>query len=378
MRIVWAHVLSVEETPTGLQSLICLHADGTERPASNYPILTGSVSVGERVAVNATALDLGLGTGGQDFVIARDVPDDVPMIDDPAPHGGHIMKLRYTPLQRDVLCLEDPSSPHHDALESATSLEGTPVICCGLHSQVIAVAAAARMRAPQAEIVYVMTDGASLMASLSRVLAAAKEAGSIDTTITVGQAIGGDYEAVNLHSGLLAAKHVAGADIIITGIGPGVVGSDTALGHGGVLQGEAVNAVAALRGTPIAPMRIGFADDRERHVGVSHHTIAALGRIALATALVPVPSGLEESQYERIEAQLLEADIFSFHRRVDVEVPFVDMHGVDLKTMGRGMDVEPAFFRAAFAAGVLAADLALEREADAEAEAASAEDDSAE
>ncbi len=134
-----------------------------------------------------------------------------------------------------------------------------------------------------------MTDQAAFGLGLSDLMARSVEAGLVDATVSCGQSFGGRYEAVNLHSGLLAAKWVVGADVAVVAIGPGVVGTATPFGHGGVAQGEAINAASALGGTPVTCLRVSFADARERHRGVSHHTLTALSHIALAPSLVAVP-----------------------------------------------------------------------------------------
>ena len=54
--------------------------------------------------------------------------------------------------------------------------------------------------------------------------------------------------------------------------------------------GEAVNAAATLGGRPVAALRVSQADPRERHRGVSHHSLTAYGRVALAPADVVVPA----------------------------------------------------------------------------------------
>jgi len=204
-----------------------------------------------------------------------------------------------------------------------------------------------------------MTDHAALPLPLSDVVRLSKEAGLLDVTVSCGQAFGGDLEAVNPHSGLLAARHVAGADVVIVAIGPGVVGTATPLGHGGIAQGEALNAVIALGGTPIACLRISFADERERHRVVSHHSIAALTRIALAQVTVAVPA-LESHHQEQLEAALGAAGIWARHVRADGCVPRrqPDLRGVRVTTMGRGFSDDSAFFFAAYAAGEVAASTA--------------------
>jgi hypothetical protein len=355
MRLVWGTVSGLRPVTGGVQRLEVLLDDGVAGSAIAYPQLSGACAVGDRVLVNTTAVDLGLGTGGVHFVVARAGEGEGVALDEPS--GGHIMKLRYTPLQVDVCSVEEQSSAHHETMRSADDLGGMPVACCGLHSQVPLVAAAVKHAEPALRVAYVMTDFAALPLALSEIIRASVEAGLIDATITCGQAFGGQYEAVNVHSGLLAARHVARADVAIVAIGPGVVGTATPFGHGGVAQGEAVNAVGALRGTPVATLRVSFSDERSRHRVVSHHTLTALSRIALAPALVPVPL-LPAAQAAEVADALQSSGVLRRHRRVECGsgfAPAPDMRGVRVSTMGRGPGDDPAFFAAAFAAGEVCA-----------------------
>jgi hypothetical protein len=181
----------------------------------------------------------------------------------------------------------------------------------------------------------------------------------LDETITAGQAFGGGLEAVSLHSALLAAKHVARADIIIVALGPGIAGTATPFGHGGVAQGEAINAAAVLGGRPVAPLRLSFVDERPRHRGVSHHSLVALGVVALAGALVAVPSLTAEAAVS-VDVALDEAGVWNRHTRVDVPVASLpDTRGVAMRSMGRTPADDPGFFSAAAAAGTVAAGLLL-------------------
>jgi hypothetical protein len=367
------------------------------------------------VLVNTTAVDLGLGTGGVCFVVAnmtaiersgRVAFDDAnPVVnvatanDAPAANAaptsavalnianidaastpaattptnitpaactpaGHIMKLRYTPLQHEVLSVEEPASPHHAVMEQARSLEGAPVVCCELHSQVPLVAAAVKHVMPWAKTVYCMTDEAALPASFSTLLGRMRERGLIDACVTCGQALGGDLEAVNLYSGLLAATAVCGADVIICAQGPGIVGTATRFGHGGLAQAQALNAAAVLNGVPIAPLRLSFADARARHQGVSHHTLTVLGTACLAEAHVPAPGDLSPEQAATVNRQLEEAGALDRHGFVTVTVDreAIDLRGLEVTTMGRAQADDPAFFSASFAAGILAAQLLGEKE----------------
>src|SRR6201984_1302274 len=135
-----------------------------------------------------------------------------------------------------------------------------------------------------------MQDGGALPAWFSLTCAALKDAGWLAATVTTGQAFGGDLEKVACHPGLRAAGHVLEADIAVVAQGPGNLGTGTRWGFSGVAAGEAVNAVAALGGRPVASLRISDADPRERQRGVSHHSLTAYGRVALARADVVVPA----------------------------------------------------------------------------------------
>ena len=267
---------------------------GTPVRALAYPELTGAPEPGDRVLLNTSALDLGLGTGGYALVIA--VPDRLPP-DSDAP--GHLVKARYTPLQACVQGADEQGSPYHDALRDADDLGGMPVVVADLHSALPAVLAgyyAARQDAAPGSgprglppVAYVMQDGGALPAWFSRTAAALREAGWLAGTVTVGQAFGGDLEAVTLHTGLLAARQVLGAEMIVVAQGPGNLGTGTRWGFSGVSSGEAVNAIAVLHGRPVASLRVSEADPRPRHRGVSHHSLTAYGRVALARADVVVP-----------------------------------------------------------------------------------------
>lgn len=355
MRLVWAEVVRIAEERPGIQRLVVL-LDGASAAAICYPGLSGTCVAGDRVLLNTTAVDLALGTGGAHFVVARDVPAQA--LDDPSP--GHVMKLRYTPLQRDVLAVEESASEYADIMADASELGGMPVVCCGLHSQVLPAVASIKQYDASLRVVYVMTDGASLPLALSDAVADMRRVGLLDATITAGQAFGGDFEAVTLHSALLAARHAAAADIAIVALGPGITGTATPFGHGGVAAGEAVNAVSSLGGRPVAVLRLSFADARERHHGVSHHSLVALGRVALAPAVVAVPT-LPATHAEGVEFALERAGIWQRHSRVDVDVAGMpDTRGVPLRSMGRSATDDPVFFAAACAGGIVAARMCSE------------------
>ena len=338
---------------------------GAPVSALAYPRLTGRPEPGDEVLLNTGALDLGLGTGGYALVIA--VPGRLP----PDPAGpGHLVKARYTPLQATVLGADEQGSAYHETLREADNLDGIPVVVADLHSALPAILAAyyaqrdapaavagqpdpgRREPKPRPTAVYVMPDGGALPIWFSRTVARLREIGWLAGTITVGQAFGGELEAVTLHSGLLAARHVLGAEVVVVAQGPGNLGTGTRWGFSGLACGEAVNAAAVLGGRPVASLRISEADPRERHRGISHHSLTAYGRVALARADVVVPDLPGD-----FGAQVAAAaePLGSRHNLVRVGVDGLRevLAGcpVQLSTMGRGLDDDPAYFLAAAAAG---------------------------
>ena len=332
---------------------------GASIRALAYPALTGSPRAGDRVLLNVTALEAGLGTGGYALVVA--IPDRLPA---DAELGGHIVKSRYTPLQVMTGSADEQGSPYHDVLESADSLDGMPVVVADLHSALPAILAGLRssswaVAGDSPRAVYVMTDGGALPAWFSRTIAGLREAGWLAATVTTGQSFGGDLEAVTVHSGLLTARHALGADVAVVTQGPGNLGTGTRWGYSGVAAGEAVNAAAALDGRPIASLRFSFADQRERHQGISHHSLTAYGRVALARADVVIPELAEEAKAARVAAGA--APLAERHSLVTVPVDGLDEAlracPVPLSTMGRSLDEDLEYFLAAAAAGRHAASL---------------------
>lgn len=324
-----------------LQEIVAVTADGAERRALNYVALCGRVSAGDLLTLNTTAVQLGLGTGGFDFVVASENSEEGVV----APGPGHIMKARYLPSQLAVLTLEE--QPEHAAVWNR-DLEGMPVLAGQLHSQMIPVAYALRSRRA-ARIAYIMTDAAALPLAFSSSARAARDRGLIDATITCGQAFGGDFECVTLHSALLAARHIAKCDAAIVCQGPGNAGTGTRYGYSGIEQAGILDIVQRLGGSPVAIARMSSGDPRERHQGISHHTLTSL-ELTYAGCLVPIPAGADS------------AAISSRHAARFVDIPAgmaeaMQLDGWKVTSMGRGPDRDTLFFQAALAAGLLAAEL---------------------
>src|SRR2546425_6856047 len=210
------------------EGLVRLEVDGTACIA--YPRLTGPVALGDEVIVNVQARELELGSGGFDIVHAN-LTRGLDLEPEP---DAHVMTLPYTPLQHAVHHVEEDG-------ELAETLDGMPVVCCSLHSQVVPVCAALR----GARVAYVQLGGGALPVSLSDAVRALKEQGLIELVVAAGPCFDADVQAVNVYSAL-AWCAAQGVDAIVCAIGPGIVGTASGLGHGGVAAAQGANAAAAL------------------------------------------------------------------------------------------------------------------------------------
>jgi hypothetical protein len=345
--------------------------ESTEVSALAYTDLMAAPTVGDRVLLNVAALERGLGTGGYALVIAV-LDAEGRVVAQPPQPAGHLVKARYLPLQAMVAGADEQGSAHHELLAEADSISGMPVIVADLHSALTPILLAIADDRPGTRVVYVMSDQGALPLAFSRSVAELRASGLLAGTVTVGQAFGGDLEAVTLHSGLLAARLALDAELVVVTQGPGNLGTGTRWGFSGVTAGEAINAAAILGGRPVGTLRMSAADARERHRGVSHHSLTAYGRVALCPADIAVPDLTDDESpamaelAERVTASLQQ--LGSRHRLVTVGLSglrtVLAASPIPLSSMGRGLDDDPAYFLAAAAGGRHAAMLL-----DAEAEA---------
>jgi len=308
-----------------LEALDRVEVDG--EPCVSYPLTTGPVEVGDEVVINVQAEQLGLGSGGF-HVLYLNLTRGLGL--DPE-EGAHVMTLPYSPLQRAVRFAEEGS-------DLAPDLSDLPVICCSLHSQVAPAVAGV---GDGARIAYVQLAGGALPVSLSDSLRVLKERGLVDVSIATGPCFDGDVQAVNVASAL--AWTAGEFDVAVCGVGPGIVGTGSSLGHGGVAAAEAANAANALNGSPVVAVRVSEGDPRERHRGVSHHTRAVLD-LLLDEVSIAWPAGLEAP------------DWLTEREEVEVDGWREACDGLILEHMGRGPDEDPWFFASAYAAGKLARD----------------------
>ncbi|SEN17231.1 DUF3866 family protein [Peptostreptococcus russellii] len=325
---------------------IFVNIDGSTERAYNYIGLTGRAKIGDKVALNTTAVELSLGTGGFHFVIFNmDNPEST------FTEGGHIMKLRYTPMQIKVDSVEEQGSKYHDVFNDFVCLEKMPVAVGTLHSILPPFAATFKKHCPDKKLVYIMTDGAALPLAFSKNVENLKEKGLIDATITYGNAFGGDYECVNIYTALITAKAICKADCVIVAMGPGIAGTGTKYGFSGINQGMIIDAVEKLGGESFVIPRISFADLRPRHIGISHHSITILSEITNKSTNLVINAGYDESKLRIIKDQILCSSIGEKHKVSfkNYEHTKEDLEEFDLKvkSMGRNFEEDREFFVAA-------------------------------
>jgi len=333
---------------------LVVQIDGERRPAWADTGLVGEVADGDEVVVNTEAADLGLGSGGFDVVhvnLTRGLEG--------APASGeHVMKLNYTSIQHSIEPVEGPEPADRTASDASTC----PVLVLPLHGHLAPSAWAADRARPGIRLGYVQTPGGSLPGTLSQDVAQLRERGLLAAHVTAGAAYGGEYEAITTLGALDAAVRDLEWDAILCGPGPGILGSATAYGHGGMAALESAHAALALGLPTLISPRLSASDPRSRHRGLSHHTETVLG-LLLGPVRVPVPevqlagwpTGEEDAEPADMPS-VLDALQAVCDDRHDVEVEPVELEeyeqsGLPTRTMGRSLAEDPLFFAAPLAAG---------------------------
>ncbi|MGL5717006.1 MAG: DUF3866 family protein [Paraclostridium sp.] len=324
---------------------VTVNINGEIQKSYNYPNLTGNINVGDEVLLNTTAVELSLGTGGYHFVIAN-----LSKLESSMTPGGHIMKLRYTPMQIKVNSVEEQDSELHDKINSFKNLDNLPVVVGTLHSMITPFVASYKRNNPNKKIVYIMTDGAALPIYLSKNIENLKNKGLVNKTITIGNAFGGDYECINIYSALITAKEILNADVVFVSMGPGIAGTGTKYGFTGIEQGPILDAVHKLGGNPIAIPRISFADKRDRHNGISHHSLTVLKEIVNVKTNIPIGIN-DDKKLLYIKNQIEENKLSEKHniiyiKNLDKAEDDLKHYGLKVKSMGRNYEQDKEFFDA--------------------------------
>jgi hypothetical protein len=342
--------------------------------------LVGRAEVGDELVVNVQARDLGLGSGGFDIVhanLSRGLESEEDL--GPArPVRPNVMKLNYTSLQHTV----EPVEELGDGVGAAVGALDRPVAVLALHGQLAAVAWAFAQAFPQGRLGYVQTAGGALPGGHSRVVRALRERGLLAGHLTAGAAFGGEGEAITTIGALHHGLRDLGWDAAICGPGPGIIGSSSPLGHGGMFALDSAHAALALGAPTLLVARMSSGDPRARHRGISHHTLTVLD-LLLEPVTVALPAGMRSPVGADLRAGLgavfggalpsrpirnrpaLELDVerparITRHdwRRAIVDLPAYAAADLPAETMGRGLTDDPLFFGAALAAGATLAELA--------------------
>jgi hypothetical protein len=316
-------VLAVDRA--GPATELTVEVDGEQRRALSFE----PVEVGDDVVVNVAAVDLKLGSGGFDIVhvnLTRGLAGS-------GEPGAHVMKLNYTSLQHAVNPVEE------QAPQDSVSVGGKPVAVIALHGQLPCVAWAASQGRPGARIGYVQTAGGALPGAMSRVVREMLSSGLLAGHVTAAPAYGGEHEAISTAGGLHAGLTALGWDAAVVGPGPGILGSATALGHGGLVALDSAHAALALDATTVVVPRMSSGDPRPRHRGLSHHTRTVL-ELMLRPAIVALPEGAAPELPGSHEARGGVADLDGYRAS-----------GLPARTMGRAIEEDELFFRASLAGG---------------------------
>jgi hypothetical protein len=324
---------------------LTVEVNGERRPAWADEALLGEMREGDEVVVNVAALDLELGSGGFDVVHVNLTRG----LDASGDSREHVIKLNYTSIQHPVDPVELPvrlmdAGGAKGAPERAEA--SMPVLVLPLHGHLAPAVWAAAQAWPEAKIGYVQTGGGALPGSLSRDVAELRERGLLCGHVTAAPAYGGEHEAISVAGALDAVAHKLDWDAVIAGPGPGIIGSDTRLGHGGIAALDTAHASLALGLPTLISPRLSSADPRERHQPVSHHTLTVL-ELLLGAVEIPVPAN------EPVPIAILATAAGWRHRlrEAPVDLAGYAATGLPAKTMGRSLEQDPLFFAAALAAG---------------------------
>jgi Protein of unknown function (DUF3866) len=360
---------------SGPEQELVVELDGHPRPARADVALVGAAQQGDEVIVNTQALDLGLGSGGFDIVHVN-LTRGLDRGDGQAPdRGANVMKLNYTSLQHTV----EPVEGLGDGAGPAGGTQEHPVAVLALHGQLAAVSWAFAQAFPDSRLGYVQTVGGALPGGHSRTVRSLRERGLLAGHLTAGAAYGGEGEAITAVGALNHGLRVLGWDAAICGPGPGIVGSSSPLGHGGMAALDSAHAALALGAPTLLVARMSSGDPRTRHRGISHHTLTVLD-LLLEPVTVALPAGMRSPVGTDLRAGLgavfggatpgrpvIALDVerpvrITRHdwRRASIDLPAYAASGLPTRTMGRGLAEDPLFFGSALAGGSALAEMAGE------------------
>jgi hypothetical protein len=325
-------VAEVDAGAPGPEQSLLVAGTGGRHPAIADVALVGRCEVGDAVVVNVAARELGLGSGGFDVVhvnLTRGLDGD-------PPPGAAVMKLNYSSLQHPVAPLEGdrPLRPPRGR-----------VVVIALHGQLAPLAwALGRAAGDGLRVGFVQTAGGALPGARSKVVRELRARGLLDAHLTAGPCYGGaDGETVTTIGAIDHGLVELGWDVAVCGPGPGIIGSASTLGHGGMAALDSAQAALCLGVATMIVPRMSAADPRSRHRGISHHSRTVL-ELLLAPVTVALPPGVETPAWGTPHTW----------RQGPADLDGYAASGLPATTMGRTLAEDPLFFAAALAAGALA------------------------
>lgn len=316
---------AAEPSAGGIQHLD-VEVDGVSRRAYADTSQVGLGEVGDEVVVNTEAVDLKLGSGGRDVVLVNLSRGLIGEAD----RERHVMKLNYSPLQSGVAPIEPAE---------LLPVNGAAAVF-QLHGQLAPVVWAAKLEAPELRIGYVQTGGGALPGGFSRTVSQLIELELLVDHVTAAPAYGA-AEAMSTIGGLHAGLAERGWDCAVVGPGPGIIGSGTALGHGGMIALDSLHASLALGLRTVMVVRASNGDPRSRHQGISHHTSSVLDLLLQPVTVGLGPEAPRDETFERHSVIECSPDLQAYAET-----------GLPTRTMGRDLPNDTLFFEQALAGGI--------------------------
>lgn len=327
----------------GVLQEINLEIDHACKKAINYTQMMGEVREGDVVLVNTTACTLNLGTGGYHYIMGNfNVERQEPL------DFGHGMKLKYTPNQINVLFAEEQASPLHKLFFHELDLRGKLIFVCELHSMLVPLCAHLKhCTSERIKVACIITDHGALPIEMSKNVETLKTKGLLDKTVTIGNAFGGDYECVNIHTSLQLSANILNMDAVIITMGPGIMGTGTPFGFSGLELGFYLDFCHGKGADTLYAPRISFMDTRTRHRGISHHYINVLQTVVQGSVPIILPR-MNNLKLGYVMTQLKQSGLISKHpihiRDGRNIARSLSKYELNPKTMGRGFKEESEFF----------------------------------
>ncbi|WAM30622.1 DUF3866 family protein [Caldicellulosiruptor naganoensis] len=325
------------EVTKGYQVVEVEYEDKDVSLAVNFLDINKKVTVGQEVLVNITARKLKLGSGGYDYILPTNSFCN---------HSkGHIMKLRYTPLQFSVLTEEEKNPELFNRIPNFNDLI---IVVCELHSMLMPICLYLKECDRNIRISVIINDWGMLNAKLSHNLSFLKENHFVDYVISCQEAFNGDFECINEINSLIFSKSLDAQVTIISPL-PGIVGTGTKFGFSAYKAVNVIEDISRFGGKVVFPIRVSKSEERERHKFVSHHSL---------TILSYVNSSVEIPIYQ-FEDKIFYTQVFKIlnnYRTKHILIPIdriddniVEKYKLLLKTMGRGFEEDSEYFLQLFA-----------------------------